>query len=98
MTGLPTDVAQAFLNLAGDLLVNANAQFSAGETTAELVEGQSLPILEVANTSGLAAVEAIYGEVRAVQIVWTDSRGHLPWESAYRNAPGSQPLLGPPTG
>lgn len=98
MTGLPPDVGQAFLNLVGDLVVNARARFIAGETTAELVEGEPLPILEVTDTSGLTAVEAIYREIRAVQIVWSDSRGHLPWEPAYGNPPGSQPLLGLWTG
>ena len=97
MTGLPPDVGQAFLNIAGDLVVNGDGSFVTGETTTELADGPPMPILEVTDRSGLTAVEAIYGEVRAVQIVWTDSRGHLPWEAAYANPPGSQPLLGPRT-
>ena len=44
--------------------------------------------------SGLTAVQGLYGDVRAVQVVWTDSRGRLPWEAGYANPRGSQPLLG----
>ncbi|MEY2583605.1 MAG: hypothetical protein QOE09_3454 [Ilumatobacteraceae bacterium] len=49
-----------------------------------------MPVLPVEDRSDLIAVEAISGEVPALQIDWTDSRGRLPWDPDYANAPGSQ--------
>lgn len=38
----------------------------------------------------------IYGpEVRALQIVWIDDRGHSPWCPDFDHGRGSQPVLGP---
>ena len=36
-----------------------------------------MPILAVVDKSELTAVSAIYGDVPAIQVVWTDSAG--PW-------------------
>ena len=96
MTGLPPEVGTAFLNIVGEIVVREGGRFTAGEPTTELADGPAMPVIEVLHTSGLTAVEAIYGGVSALQIVWTDSRGHLPWDTAYANPPGSQPLLGLP--
>ena len=78
MTGLPPDVGTASLNIVGEIVVREHGQFRAGETTIELADGPPMPVLEVTDTSDLTAVEAIYGDVAALQIVWTDSGGHLP--------------------
>lgn len=94
MTGLPPEVGTAFLNIVGEIVVRGGGQFRAGEATTQLSEGPAMPVIEVLDRSGLAAVFAIYGDVPALQIVWTDSRGRLPWEPEYANPPGSQPLLG----
>ena len=94
MTGLPPDVGHAFLNIVGDIVVREGGQFIAGEETTELADGPPMPVLAVQDKRDLTAVEAICGDVPALQIVWTDSRGHLPWEPDYANPPGSQPLLG----
>jgi hypothetical protein len=96
MTGLPPEVGTAFLNIVGEVVVREGGHFIAGEATTELANGPAMPVIEVLDTSGLTAVEAIYGNVSALQIVWTDSRGHLPWDASYANPPGSQPLLGSP--
>ena len=53
-----------------------------------------MPVITVSDTSDLTAAETIYGDVLAIQIVWTDSGGRLPWEPGYANPPGSQRLLG----
>ena len=96
MTGLPPEAGTAFLNIVGEIVVREGGRFSAGDATTELADGPAMPVLEALDTSGLEAVEAIYGGVSALQIVWTDSRGHLPWDAAYANPLGSQPLLGLP--
>jgi hypothetical protein len=95
MTGLPHEVAHTFLNIAGRVVVREHGHFAPGEPTTALADGPAFAVIAVADTSGLTAVEGVYGDVRAVQVVWTDSRGHLPWEPGYANPPGSQPLLGP---
>lgn len=94
MTGLPHQVAHAFLNLAGQVVVREHGHFAPGEETTALADGMSFPVIAVTDTAGLTAVAELYGDVRAVQIVWTDSRGRLPWDEDYANPPGSQPLLG----
>lgn len=94
MTGLPPEVGTAFLNIVGEIVVREGGQFVAGAATSELSYGPAMPVIAVTDTSGLTAVDAIYGGVQAIQIVWTDSTGHLPWEPDYANPPGSQPLLG----
>jgi hypothetical protein len=95
MTGLPPQVAHTFLNIAGDLVVRRHGHLAAGEEVTELSEGRAFPVITVADTSALTAVAELYGDVHAVQVVWTDSRGRLPWDDDYANPPGSQPLLGP---
>jgi hypothetical protein len=53
-----------------------------------------MPVIAVVDKTDLTAVDAIYGNVPALQIVWTDSGGRLPWEPGYANPAGSQRLLG----
>ena len=93
-TGLPFDHAQIYLNNIG-ADVRDGKRFSPGSTTEELT-GPGAPVyfIEVLDTSGLTAVEQVYGAVRAVQIVWPDSAGHLPWVEGYGNPTEAQPLLG----
>ena len=94
ITGLPRDVGAAFLNLAGKIIVEDGGRFPAGTDTTALADGRPLPVIEVIDKSDLTAVEALYGDVPAVQVIWTDSAGNLPWEEDYANPPGTQPLLG----
>lgn len=94
MTGLPPDAGHAFLNIVGEIVVSEGGRFVAGEATTELADGPAMPVLAARDKQDLTAVAAIYGDVPALQIVWTDSRGRLPWDPDYANPPGSQPLLG----
>ena len=94
MTGLPPEVGTAFLNNVGEIVVREGGRFTAGEATTELADGPAMPVIAVSDKGDLTAVDAIYGDVPAVQVVWTDSGGRLPWEPDYANPPGSQPLLG----
>jgi len=94
MTGLPADVGTAFLNIVGEIVVREGGEFTAGEATSELADGPPLPVIAVVDTSSLSAVAEHFGFVSALQIVWTDSHGNLPWDQEYANPAGSQPLLG----
>lgn len=94
MTGLPPEAGTAFLNIVGELVVREGVRFTAGEATTELADGPAMPVIAVVDKTDLTAVDAIYGNVPALQIVWTDSSGRLPWEPGYANPAGSQRLLG----
>lgn len=93
MTRLPPNAGTAFVNIVGEVVVREKGEFRAGEATTELADGPPMEVLDVVDKSDLTAVRAILGDVPALQIVWTDSRGRLPWESSYANPPGSQRLL-----
>ena len=95
MTGLPPEVGTAFLNIVGRFVVRDGGRFAAGESTTELAEGPAMPVVSALDKTNLTAMDDIYGDVPALQIVWTDSAGRLPCEAGYANPPGSQPLLGP---
>ena len=96
VVGLPSDAAQGFLNLVGSL-VRDGERFPAGLKTTELADGDApVVFIEALDTSGLTAAQQVYGQIEAVQLVWPDSAGHLPWVDDYNNSPASQPLLGPP--
>jgi hypothetical protein len=94
VTGLPFEHAQTFLNNIG-ADVRTGTQFRPGLVTEDLT-GPGFPVafIAVEDASGLTAVDQVYGTVTAIQMVWPDSAGHLPWIPGYRNAPDAQPLLG----
>ena len=92
--GLPFAAAHAFLNDIG-AQVRDGRRFTAGSLVTDLTEGGTLAFIGALDTSGLTAVEQTYGTVAALQMIWCDSQGHLPWEHGYQNAPTAQPLLGP---
>jgi hypothetical protein len=41
-----------------------------------------------------AAIAICGSEVRGLQLVWADSRGHWPWSPSFNNCRGGQPVLG----
>jgi hypothetical protein len=95
MEGLPFDVAQVFLNLMG-AEVKAGTRFSAGSITKELTEPPApIAFISVTDTTKLTAAKQVFGKVEALQAIWCDSTGRLPWEPGYRNPADAQPLLGP---
>ncbi len=87
MTGLPPDVGTAFLNIVGEIVVHEGRRLQPGEPTTELADGPAMPVLEVLDKKDLTAVAAIYGDVSALQIVWTDSKGRLPWSRTTQTRP-----------
>lgn len=94
ITGMPFTHAQTFLNNIGDD-VRTGTRFEPGLVTEDLTgPGAPVRFLAVEDTRGLLAVKQVYGHVQAVQIVWPDSAGRLPWLEGYNNPPGAQPLLG----
>jgi hypothetical protein len=94
MTGMPFEYAQQFLNLIGRL-VREGGRFQVGMWTEALTDAHPQLLIAVDNTSELTAVEQLYGDVHALQLVWSDSHGNFPWQSGWRNPLSAQPLLGP---
>jgi len=95
VVGLPFEAGETYLNLVGEA-VRAGARFTPGTTTTALTDADSpVVFLPVSDTGRLAVAEQFYGSVEALQLVWPDSAGTLPWEDGHRNPPQAQPLLGP---
>ena len=95
VVGLPFEAGEKYLNLVGEA-VRAGARFTPGTRTATLTDADSpVVFLSVEDGGRLATVEPLYGQVEALQLVWPDSTGKLPWEGGHRNPPQAQPLLGP---
>jgi Domain of unknown function (DUF4262) len=61
-----------------------------------LSDGPVIEIVEVTEpTVHLAIAAEIFGpEIRALQLVHADDRGHWPWEVGFRGGRGGQPVLG----
>jgi Domain of unknown function (DUF4262) len=94
VTGLPFGAGEKYLNLVGEA-VRAGAVFRPGATTALTDADSPVVFLPVVDTGRLSLLEQLYGSVDALQLVWPDSTGKLPWEEGHRNPPTAQPLLGP---
>jgi hypothetical protein len=95
VVGLPFEAGEKYLNLVGEA-VRAGARFTPGTTTTALTDADSpVVFLTVTDTARLAVLEQLYGTVDALQLVWPDSTGKLPWEQGHRNPATAQPLLGP---
>ena len=95
VVGLQLEAGEKYLNLVGEA-VRAGARFGPGVTTTALTDADSpVVFLSVEETGRLTVLEQCYGSVDALQLVWPDSTGTLPWQEGHRNPPGAQPLLGP---
>ena len=95
VTGLPFEAGEKYLNLAGRA-ITAGARFTPGAATTVLTDVDSpVVFLAVTDLARLTVAEQFYGSVQALQLVWPDSTGRLPWQEGHRNPPSAQPLLGP---
>jgi hypothetical protein len=98
VVGLPFEAGEKYLNLVGEA-VRAGARFSPGAATTVLTDPDSpVVFLQVEDAARLSVVDGLYGSVDALQLVWPDSTGKLPWEEGHRNPSTAQPLLGPRPG
>jgi len=94
LTGLPLSRAASLLNDAAGHLSHG-APPVPGERIL-LPGGPLTEIVEVAEPAAhLETAVGLYGpQIRALQIVHADRRGHWPWEAGYRGVRGGQPVLG----
>lgn len=98
--GLDARTAGTLLNAAAQRMIDNAKVFESGERIDGLLAG-GLPLSAVAmiQTTDMNMVRTLYGTVAtAVQIVWPDTEGKMPWNTGYALPKEVQPLLGlPPT-
>lgn len=96
--GLPQESAHAFLNTVADD-VHQGHTFAAGTVRSDLT-GEPAPVafVSVEDTEGLDAISDVYPDlqtIQAVQLIWPDSAGRLPWHRGHANPLNQQRLRGP---
>lgn len=94
VTGMALTKATCLLNDVAAHLIHASAP-APGEQI-PLRGGPLIEIVEIAVPSAHLniAIELCGPQVRALQVVHADDRGHWPWEVGYRGVRGGQPVLG----
>jgi Domain of unknown function (DUF4262) len=94
VTGLSSARCARLLNDVASHVLHAEAP-QPGEVV-PLSGGPVIEIVEVTEpTAHLAIAVEIFGpEIRALQLVHADDRGHWPWAAGYRGGRGGQPVLG----
>jgi hypothetical protein len=107
VTGMPLAEATSLVNDVTEHVLHAEP--SAPGEQVPLAGGPLIEIVTVAEPAAhLNVALNLYGpQIRALQIVHADDRGHWPWDRGYRGVRGGQPVLGtrspspaarPPTG
>jgi Domain of unknown function (DUF4262) len=94
VTGMPPERANLVLNTVANYLVNGGRpvpgerMLIGGELLLDFVQVQH-PIAH------LKFAYSIYGpDLRALQVVWPDNHGHLPWCTEFSNGGVRQPVFG----
>jgi hypothetical protein len=95
VTGLQAERAMTMLNGAADDM--AHSEVPSPGTTIALSGGCRVEVVRLPHPEAHLniAVELYGDEVRALQLVWADDRGRLPWHPVFRSSRGGQPVLGP---
>jgi len=101
VTGLPLPRATWLLNTVAPSILDTAVPRPGEEVLAE--RGPLMEVVRVTEpTAHLVIAVEFYGpEIRALQLVYADERGHWPWDAGFRGHRGGQPVLGvraaPPT-
>ena len=95
-TGLSEVHAAELLDDVAGHLMHSDTTLTPGEQI-PLVGGPLIEIVELPEPSAhLYVATELYGkQIRALQLVHADDRGHWPWDVGYRGVRGGQPVLGP---
>jgi Domain of unknown function (DUF4262) len=94
LTGLPLRRAAGLLNEVAGHVAHAEAPKPGDQIPWR--DGPLMEIVKVAEPSAhlVMAVELFGTDLRALQVVHADDRGHWPWDVGYRGVRGGQPVLG----
>ena len=94
ITGMPARPAQELLNILGDE-VKKGHRYRANTLTSDPTETAApVALISVLDTSELLAALNFYGDIEALQVIWPDSSGRLPWAPGYADPPEAQPFWG----
>jgi Domain of unknown function (DUF4262) len=94
LQGMPHLPAQRLLNILGSEVRNGHRYREDSLTSDPTAIGAPVALISVLDTSELAVAIQLYGEVEALQVIWPDSKGRLPWDNGYANSPDIQPFMG----
>jgi hypothetical protein len=94
VTGMRQQRAADLLNGAAAHLLHTDPP-AAGERV-QLIDGPLIEIVSVTQPSAhlYVAAELCGPDLRALQLVYADDRGHWPWDRGFRGGRGGQPVLG----
>ena len=94
VTGLPHRRALDLLNDVAAHLMHAEAPVP-GERV-PLTGGPLIEIVRVTKPAAHLGIAPMFcgPQTPAIQLVYTDDRGHWPWERGFRGGRGGQPVLG----
>jgi len=98
VTGMRQERAGALLNKMAAHVLAVSTPWAG-----EHVQHEGDPLVEFVElsepTAHLYMAVALFGpQIRALQVVYCDDRGHWPWHRGYRGGRGGQPVLGPRAG
>jgi Domain of unknown function (DUF4262) len=94
LTGMPLGRACRLLNEVAAHVMHAEAPRPGDQIPWR--GGPLMEIVQVAEPSAhlVIAVEMFGTDLRALQVLHADERGHWPWDVGYRGVRGGQPVLG----
>lgn len=94
--GLPSQVAHSLLNAVARRMIESGVALRTGDRIEGIVvDDVALVAVAMTDTTDLNVVCECYGSVgAAVQIVWPDQDGLLPWEDGCRLSDEQQPVRG----
>jgi len=100
VTGLRSEDSARLLNGMAAHLVDHDGTLSVGERFVP-ADGREYEVVGMPHPDAhLLTTYALMGDlpIRALQLVWSDDRGHWPWDVGFRSRRGGQPVLGPRAG
>ncbi|MGO3325391.1 DUF4262 domain-containing protein [Gordonia sp. (in: high G+C Gram-positive bacteria)] len=96
IAGVDPEHAGPVLNEAAARVV-LTPEFGSGSVISNLrsTNGYPLTAIDVIDASSMRVTSLLFGQsFQAVQLVWPDRDGRLPWDRGYVLAPDEQPLYG----
>jgi Domain of unknown function (DUF4262) len=95
MTGAPPRFAASVLNSLGSAVRDGHV-YQANTMTSDVTGAEpTVALIEVIDpASHLYMAVDLYQKIEALQIIWRDSRGRLPWDDDYENSSDTQPFWG----
>ncbi|WP_024794114.1 DUF4262 domain-containing protein [Tomitella biformata] len=91
--GLDVGLAGNIVNSAATQMIE-RGEFAAGQEVGRLIKRFDMVAIEVLLPIDLRVAAQIYGQVRAIQLVWPDKEGRFPWQAGYGFPANVQPLMG----